>query len=73
MSVDFIASLHCKAMLWTMTFLKFNESEDRVNRLIISIINVLMGSCTASHGEVILVELITGYFTPNQTAVLEQC
>ena len=49
MSVDFIASLHCKAMLWTMTFLKFNESEDRVNRLIISIINVLMGSCTASH------------------------
>ena len=49
MSVDFIASLHCKAMLWTMTFLKVNKSEVRVNRVIISIINVLMGSCTVSH------------------------
>ena len=49
MSVDFIASLHCKAILWTMTFLKFNKSEVRVNRVIVSIITVLMGSCTVSH------------------------
>ena len=41
------------------------KSEDRVNRVIISIINVLLGSCTVSHSEAILAELITGYFTLN--------